>query len=66
MFTSTIRMGNKCDLSYFDRGMIVGARQGGLSISWEFHTQQFLVFAENGAKNKKQPVSSSSVGRNEC
>ena len=26
-------MGKKCDLSDFDRGMIVGARQGGLSIS---------------------------------
>ena len=25
--------GKKCDLSDFDRGMIVGARQGGLSIS---------------------------------
>ena len=33
MFTSTIRMGKKCDLSNFDCGMIIGARQGGLSIS---------------------------------
>ena len=26
-------MGKKCDLSDFDCGLIVGARQGGLSIS---------------------------------
>ena len=35
-------MGNKCDLSDFDRGMIVGARQGGLSITADpviFNTQ---------------------------
>ncbi|KAJ8274803.1 hypothetical protein COCON_G00094280 [Conger conger] len=31
MFTSTIRMGKDFDLS--DRGMIVGGRQGGLTIS---------------------------------
>ena len=42
----------------FDHGMIVGARQGGLSISetadlLDFHTQQSLEFAENGVKNKK-------------
>ena len=44
--------------------MIVGARQGGLSISETtdllISWQQFLEFAENGAK--KHPVSSSSVG----
>ena len=28
-----MQMGKKCDLSHFHRGMIVGARQGGLSIS---------------------------------
>ena len=44
--------------------MIVGARQGGLSISLDFHAQQSLEFAANGAKNKKHPVSSSSAGRN--
>ncbi len=33
MFTSTIRMGKKCDLSDLERGMIVGARRAGLSIS---------------------------------
>ena len=32
-FRPNVRMGKKCDLSDFDRGMIVGARQGGLSIS---------------------------------
>ena len=30
---STIGMGNKCGLSDFDRGMIVGDRRAGLSIS---------------------------------
>ncbi len=33
MFTSTIRMGKKNDLSDLDRGMIVGARRAGLSVS---------------------------------
>ena len=33
MFTSTIRMARECDLSYFDCGMIVGARRAGMSIS---------------------------------
>ena len=33
MFRPNVRMGKKCDLSDFDRDMIVGARQGGLSIS---------------------------------
>ena len=32
-FRPNVRMGKKCDLSDFDHGMIVGARQGGLSIS---------------------------------
>ena len=35
-------MGKKCDLSDFDRGMIVGARQGGLSIS---ETADLLEFS---------------------
>ena len=33
MFTSTIRMGTRSDQSDFDRGMIVGARQGSWSTS---------------------------------
>ena len=32
-FRPYFRMGKKCDLSDFDRGMIVGVRQGGLNIS---------------------------------
>ena len=55
-------MGKKCDLTDFDHGMIISARQGGLSISetavisWNFHAQQSLEFAENGAKKQKHPV----------
>ena len=56
-FRLNVRMGKKCDLSDFDHGMIIGARQGGLSqkllISWDFHAQQSLEFADNGLKNKK-------------
>ena len=51
-------MGKNYDLSDFDHGMIVGARQGGLNISEaadllliSFHTLQSLQFVENGAKN---------------
>ena len=33
MFRPNVRMEKKCDLSDFDHGMIVGARQGGLSIT---------------------------------
>ena len=33
MFTSTIRMDKKIDLSDLDHGMIVGARLGGFCIS---------------------------------
>ena len=60
--------GKKCDLSDFDCGMIVGARQGGLNIS---ETADLLGFSYNavsrvcrgGAKNKKHPVCSSSAGK---
>ena len=62
-FRPNDRIGKKCDLSDFDHGMIVGARQGGL-ISWYFHAQHSAEFAENGVKNKKHPVSSSSAGKN--
>ena len=63
--------GEKCDPSEFDHGIVVvSARQGGLSrlsqkrlISWDFYAQQSLEFADNGATNKKHPLSSSSVGR---
>ena len=48
-------MGKTCDLSDFEHGMIVGARQGGLSISETADLLGFsrttLEFAENGAKN---------------
>lgn len=47
--------GGICDLSDFDCGMVVSARQGALSkkllISWDFHAQQFLDFTENDTKN---------------
>ena len=68
-FRPNDRMGKKCDR--IDRGMIVGVRQGGvcLSISETADLLGFLRkslhFAENGAKNKKKnPVSTSSAGRN--
>jgi hypothetical protein len=32
--------------------------------SWAFHVRQCLVFTENGAMNKKHPVSGSPVGEN--
>ena len=43
-------LGNKCDLSDFVRGMTSWLSQK-LLISWDFHAQQSLEFAENGAKN---------------
>ena len=57
----------KCDPSNFDLGMIIGARQGCLSISETgdlgfSHT--VIEFAENGGKIKKHPVSSSSGIKN--
>ena len=69
LFRQNVRIWKKCDLSDFSRGMIVGARQGGLSISETadllgFSCTTVSEFAENGAKNKKHPVSSSSAGKN--
>lgn len=58
MFTSTVRMGKKCDLSDFDRGTIVGARRAGSSVSktadllWFFHTTVSRVYSERLDKEK--------------
>ncbi len=49
----SIRLGKKGDLSDFERGMVVGARQTGLSIS---KTTDLLGFSENGPKKRKYPV----------
>jgi len=55
-------MGKKGDLSNFERGMVVGARWAGLSISQsaqlycDFHAQPFLGFTKNGVKREKHPV----------
>ena len=49
--------GEKCNQSDCDYGIIVGARQGGLSISETVDLLIFshiTVFAENGVKNKKR------------
>ena len=67
LFRPNVRMGDKCDLSDFDREMIVGSRQTGLSSSETANLLGFLCtteIAENGAKNKMLPVSSSSASRN--
>ena len=57
----------KCDPSDFDRAVIVGARQGGLSIS---ETADLLAFSRTTVSRiciewcEKHPESSSSAGRN--
>ncbi len=68
-FKPSIRTGKKEDLRDFERGMVVGARGAGLSISklliyWDFHTQPSLGFTENGPKKRKYPVSGSCVDEN--
>ncbi len=63
-------MGKKGDLREFNRGMVVGARLAGLSISQTadllgfLHTQPSLGFTENGPKKRKYPVSGSCVDEN--
>ena len=42
----------------------VGSVSQKLLVSCDCHMQQFQQFAENGAKNQKHPVSSSSAGKN--
>ncbi len=60
-------MGKKRDLSYFERGMVVGARRAGLSISETDDRLGFScttisrVYREDSEKN---PVSSSCVDEN--
>ncbi len=62
-------MEKKGDLGDFERGMVVGARWAGLSISrtadlWDFYAQPSLGFTENGPKRRKYPVSGSCVDEN--
>ncbi len=59
-------MGKKGALSDFERGMVVGARRAGLSIS---ETADLLGFShttisENGPKKRTYPVSGSCVDKN--
>ncbi len=62
-------MGKKEDLSDFERGMVVGAREAGLSISKTadllgFSQTTISRFTENGQKKRKYPVSGSCVDEN--
>ncbi len=62
-------MGKKGDLSDFERGMFVGARRAGLSISKTADllgfssTSIYMVYREWSEK-EKYPVSGSCVGKN--
>ncbi len=67
-FKPNIRMGKKGDLNNFECGMVVGARQPGLSISKTADLPGFshtpsLRFTENG--REKYPVSGSRVDEND-
>ncbi len=64
-------MGKKEDLSDFERGMVVGARRAGLSISKTSDLLGFSCkmkaspgFTENGPKKRKYLVSGSCVDEN--
>ncbi len=61
-------MGKKGDLSDFERGMVVGGRQAGLSISKTADTEisrtTFSRVYRDGPKKIKYPVSSSCVDEN--
>ncbi len=58
-------MGKKGDLSDFEHGMVVGARQAGLSISKTADlTQPSLGFTANALKKRKYPVSGSCADEN--
>ncbi len=62
-------MGKKGDLSYFERGMVVGVRRAGLSILKTadllgFSSTTISRFTENGTKKRKYPVSGSCVDEN--
>ncbi len=53
-------MGKKGDLSNFERGMVVGARWAGPSISQSAQLLGFsrttIEFTKNGVKREKHPV----------
>ncbi len=62
-------MGKKGDLSDFERGMVVGVRRTGLSISKTadllgFSHTTISRFTENDLKKRKYPVSGSCVDEN--
>jgi hypothetical protein len=71
MHSVTVRlnvgMGKTSDLGYFEHSMIVGGTPFQYlkpPAFWAFHARQCLGFTENGATNKKHPVSGSHVGKN--